>query len=156
MDHEAIKSRIFVETVTHVSYYSNFLEPVSKLKLLENLKFYLLFKKYNNRFDDCLPLIIANAFHINIELYDQQCSNNLFIKHCITPNFCRANSTLLLFRCGDHFNAIVPSSPPNVSVNTHIPSLASIQLRPHDITLSRRNVVQQSNPVESSTQDQSF
>ena len=111
VDYDTIKSNIFIETLTHCSHYANFLEPVSNFKVMHNLKNYLLSKIFNNRFGDCLPLIIANAFQANIKLYDEHLSGNSFTIHSISPNFTSAIGTLYLCGKGDHFDGIAPQIP---------------------------------------------
>ena len=135
IDCESIKSKIFVETITHANHYANFLEPVSKFEVLQSLKFYLLSRKYCNRFGDCLPLIVANALQVNIELYDENPACGTFTKFLISPNFSSAVSTVLLHRCGDHFNGIAPFLIPHIAVSKRFATLrgSSDVLKPSDV-----------------------
>ena len=65
---EHILSQIFVEALNNRHIYLPFLLNDSKLSYIKHIKAYLLYRHYNTLFGDIVPLLIANALSILIEV----------------------------------------------------------------------------------------
>ena len=102
LDLETIKSSIFTEAVNNAHLYVPFLP--TKHSLFEGLRHYLIDKQYNHAFGDLVPLVIANAVSVNLNVFNDKCKNGYDMINLVP----RSNSciSLDLHRSGDHYNAI--------------------------------------------------
>ena len=109
-DYHDVKCRIFAETIKNRNQYIQFLQDVTPRSYVQLVKNYLFYKHYNNTFGDILPMIIANAYHINLAILDEY-NDGTFRKvevNAIKPSEC---TLVYLHRFKDHYNGIAPYRP---------------------------------------------
>ena len=66
MNNDSLLNKIISETTEIIGLYREFQSSTQTSSLQAQLNNYVERKKYNTRFADCVPLIIANMLHINI------------------------------------------------------------------------------------------
>lgn len=104
-DIHAIKSLIFNETLSHHEVYKHFLPEPSHSEIFHGLRQYLINKMYNHSFVDIVPLILANAMKVNIEILDENI-NGTADAICIAPRI-PSFQTIVVHRMQDHYNGLV-------------------------------------------------
>ena len=103
-DYHDIKCSLFKETLRNRSAYINF---TSNQRNLTNLmKNYLLYKQYNSDYGDILPLVIANAFNIDLHILNEN-EDGTYDKIVINAwNSSTVSASIYLHRIKDHYNGI--------------------------------------------------
>ena len=66
--HEDLKAKVFIETITNSDKYLSFMNHQNRSIMLNECKMYTLYKHYNSAFGDIVPLILANALNIEINI----------------------------------------------------------------------------------------
>ena len=98
------------ETRANLSAYVEFLINSSSAVLLEKMERYVRDKVYNTVFGDMVPLMISNAFNINLLIITKTDLGHSFdmIKPCRAVG-ARDRKNVLLYKELDHYDAIVKS-----------------------------------------------
>ena len=106
-DIHKIKCVIFCEVIKNLDTYANFLTPPCNKPstILHDLHKYLLWKSYNSDLVDVIPLITANALHINICILDEV-NVGSYQEHTVCCSTKTINPKLLLHRHHDHYSAV--------------------------------------------------
>ena len=71
VDLHELKCNLFVEGVQNFNYYSCFLTDQSPAHYFMVLKKYLLSRSYNLDLVDVIPTMAANAFGVNLNIFNQ-------------------------------------------------------------------------------------
>lgn len=117
LDIEKVKAQVFIEAISHPDRYVQFLQSSNRKTFFSGLRSYLIDKQYNLDFGDIVPLIIANAFHVNLEIFNEVNFNrfeNVVVSSEIASDFC-----LKIHRKGDHYNGLVISNLKKVTKTCH-------------------------------------
>ena len=107
IDLEMVKTKLINEVIDHSPVYSEFITDSS---IEDALDTYVFAKRYNQVFGDVLPFIIANALKVNIEIYDENVTKNTYERKTVLTERAETERTIVIHRCGDHYNGIVSSS----------------------------------------------
>ena len=101
-------------------------------KLKNGLSQYVLHSDYNTSFGDMVPVIVANAIHLNVIIFRKSGMNFTVHGICIDQSV----NSVLVVKSGEHYDAIVPS-------NINLSTIAVNHNR--DITLShnKMNIISQ-------------
>jgi exonuclease III len=103
IDIHNVKCRFFIESVINFMEYLPFLDITSET-YFTSLRKYLLEKHYNLELVDAAPLILANAFGININILNER--PTLAVDRINIASRSQAVNTITVHRKGDHYNAI--------------------------------------------------
>ena len=102
---EAIKAKIFTETINTYDQYVPFLDSYTKTELISGLGKYLIQRHYNQSFGDIVPFICANALNVRIRIFNEISSATEEIY--VTPPSVYS-ITVSVRRQNDHYDAVVP------------------------------------------------
>ena len=96
---------IHKETMANIAEYAAYFRNENSATLLRDMEKYLYQKHYNTRFGDLVPMILANAFQLNLILL-KECVNDSYMQtvKCQSPDTRRY---IALQKCPDHYNGIV-------------------------------------------------
>ena len=125
LDLADLKQSILIEALKNINMYKEFLVCHDQKNFLFGISYYLhsQTKQFNNCFGDLIPLIIATTLQTGILILNE-----------ISPGICRldylhpittacSEQFLVIHRCGDHFNGVVPLDCSNNTVtNSHVSS----------------------------------
>ena len=125
VDIDCVKSKIFIETVSNVNHYTLAVGPSI---LLEQQKSYLLHRNYDSDFGDALPLVLANALNIKLDILNETLHHGFDVVPVIPR--CNAQASLTLHRQGDHYNGIGPIFGVDVQSPCEPCSDVAIPIRP--------------------------
>ena len=106
------------ETQRNAHVYARVFENASVTALLDGLHGYIDCKRYNTYFGDLVPVILSKALHIGLCIKEYK--RGKIIDHYI--QFENIRFTVFLFKCADHYDAVVPKkcpSPSNCSLDVY-------------------------------------
>ncbi len=106
INYEQIKYTIFIETVDNADQYLPFFLTTSRVSLFTGLRSYLINKHYNQPFGDIVPLLLANAFNGNINIFNEAQDDSYEVNTVIPWN--NTNVSVDIHRYGDHYNGLIP------------------------------------------------
>lgn len=111
------------EVTKNKSIYLLGIENSSETILLHEMKQYFRYGVYNSSFGDLVPIVVANALHINLEIIIRDRDGKLFLylipcKNSHDVN--REKMTLNVFKYLDHYDAVCyKGSHVHAENNTH-------------------------------------
>lgn len=96
-----LKCAIFVESVIHRSYYTDFLPDLSsKEQYMKLVADYVLRKNYNTSYGDIVPVVLSNALAVGLIIEDMQNGISNIVR--ITPT-ANPSHFLNIHRSNDHY-----------------------------------------------------
>ena len=99
------------ETIDNCNKYLPYVEDMSPEKLKNGLSQYVLHSNYNTSFGDLVPVIVANAIHLNVIILMKSGMNFTVHGICIDQSV----NSVLVVKSGEHYDATVPS---NINLST--------------------------------------
>lgn len=108
---ESLENRdIYMEYLHNVDTYADFALCVSR---------YLLQKHYNNNFGDLIPVMIANALSLSLQIKD--IGNNNEVNHFVIPPRTGQNShSVIIRRANEHFSGVNIKSPSSTDTSKRV------------------------------------
>ena len=128
---------IYKETMANIAEYAAFFRNENSATLLRDMDKYLYQKHYNTRFGDLVPMILANAFQLNLILLKCVNSTDMQKVECRSPDTSRY---VVLQKCPDHYNCIVKKQSPAVVAIRHEDDLCKLSLS-NDYRVQRNGIL---------------
>ena len=93
------------ETSLNIDTYSAFMSDIC-VNITDLMDEYILYRNYDTRYGDAIPLIMANALKKDILIIDYSSTEIDSVRH-VNPTFVpsRKLSHLVLFKCGEHYES---------------------------------------------------
>ena len=113
-----VKTKLINEVIDHSPVHSEFITDSS---IEDALDTYVFAKRYNQVFGDAMPFIIANTLEVNFEIYYESVTKYTYERITVLTERAETERTIVIHRCGDHYNGIVSSShrSPDELVSSH-------------------------------------
>ena len=118
IDLETVKTKLVKEVIDHSPVHSEFITDSS---IEDALDTYVFAERYNQVFGDAMPFIIANTLEVNFEIYYESVTKYTYERITVLTERAETERTIVIHRCGDHYNGIVSSShrSPDELVSSH-------------------------------------
>ena len=111
-----VSVKIVHEKKTNSNRYIDFIDGNERESLVNGLNEYIGKKMYNTSFGYLIPVIAANAIAMNILIVDRNgCSYEVLCINCIICDRRMPAPCIMVYKNGEHYAAIVPFTPKNVS-----------------------------------------
>ena len=110
-ENDVLLRQLSNETIDNCNKYLPYVEDMSLEKVKNGLSQYVLHSNYNTSFGDLVPVIVANAIHLNVIILMKSGMNFAVDGICIEQSV----NSVLVVKSGEHYDAIVPS---NITLST--------------------------------------